>query len=188
MLTQSRLHKNAINTKGAHWLIYKRPPSACEQHSYRWATRHETGHAALPNAPASLICGCCLLCSLQVVKMKTMQVISLTLLLVLTASAQVLKFGRCPKPAVQANFDATRVKEHCLSVTATEATVDSSRSEWNLVIAVYWQVVRDHEAANSLPERSMRYCHLQSEGPWCHWSLQQWAAVSKCLQNLFKNN
>ncbi|XP_075875864.1 apolipoprotein D-like [Nelusetta ayraudi] len=40
--------------------------------------------------------------------MKTMQVISLTMLFVLTASAQVLKFGRCPKPAVQANFDATR--------------------------------------------------------------------------------
>ncbi|XP_051255520.1 apolipoprotein D-like [Dicentrarchus labrax] len=39
--------------------------------------------------------------------MKTMQVIFLTLLSVLAASAQVLKFGRCPKPAVQANFDAT---------------------------------------------------------------------------------
>lgn len=52
---------------------------------------------------------CCVLCSLQVVKMKTMQVISLTLLCALTASAQVLKFGKCPKPAVQANFDVTRV-------------------------------------------------------------------------------
>ncbi|XP_023281130.1 apolipoprotein D-like [Seriola lalandi dorsalis] len=41
-------------------------------------------------------------------KMKAMQVISLTLLSVLAASAQVLKFGKCPKPAVQANFDATR--------------------------------------------------------------------------------
>ncbi|XP_070775679.1 apolipoprotein D-like [Enoplosus armatus] len=40
--------------------------------------------------------------------MKAMQVISLTLLSVLAASAQVLKFGKCPKPAVQANFDATR--------------------------------------------------------------------------------
>lgn len=41
--------------------------------------------------------------------MKTMKVIFLTLLSVLAASAQVLKFGKCPKPAVQANFDATRV-------------------------------------------------------------------------------
>ncbi|XP_061587176.1 apolipoprotein Da, duplicate 2 [Cololabis saira] len=41
-------------------------------------------------------------------KMKVMQGISLTLLLVIAASAQVLKSGRCPKPAVQANFDASR--------------------------------------------------------------------------------
>ncbi|KAG8014285.1 Apolipoprotein D [Nibea albiflora] len=41
-------------------------------------------------------------------KMKAMQVIFLTLLSVLAASAQVLRFGRCPKPAVQANFDASR--------------------------------------------------------------------------------
>lgn len=41
--------------------------------------------------------------------MKAMQVISLTLLCALAASAQFLKFGRCPKPAVQANFDASRV-------------------------------------------------------------------------------
>nr|QCP69313.1 apolipoprotein Da.2 [Lateolabrax maculatus] len=40
--------------------------------------------------------------------MKAMQVISLTLLSVLAASAQILKFGKCPKPAVQANFDVTR--------------------------------------------------------------------------------
>ncbi|XP_073347963.1 apolipoprotein D-like [Pagrus major] len=40
--------------------------------------------------------------------MKAMQVISLTLLCALAASAQFLKFGKCPKPAVQANFDATR--------------------------------------------------------------------------------
>ncbi|XP_047446300.1 apolipoprotein D-like [Mugil cephalus] len=40
--------------------------------------------------------------------MKAVQVISLTLLCVLSASAQVLKFGRCPKPDVQANFDVTR--------------------------------------------------------------------------------
>ncbi|XP_070830904.1 apolipoprotein Da, duplicate 2 [Chaetodon trifascialis] len=40
--------------------------------------------------------------------MKTTQVIFLTLLSVLAASAQVLKFGKCPKPAVQANFDPTR--------------------------------------------------------------------------------
>ncbi|KAM9350198.1 apolipoprotein D-like [Symphorus nematophorus] len=40
--------------------------------------------------------------------MKAMQVISLTLLSVLAASAQVIRFGKCPKPAVQANFDATR--------------------------------------------------------------------------------
>uniref|UniRef100_A0A8D3AZ27 Apolipoprotein D n=1 Tax=Scophthalmus maximus TaxID=52904 RepID=A0A8D3AZ27_SCOMX len=47
-----------------------------------------------------------ILCSLM--KMKAMQVISLTLLSVLAASAQILKFGKCPKPAVQANFDATK--------------------------------------------------------------------------------
>ncbi|XP_039672587.1 apolipoprotein D-like isoform X1 [Perca fluviatilis] len=41
-------------------------------------------------------------------KMKAMQVISLTLLSVLAASAQVLKSGKCPKPAVQADFDASR--------------------------------------------------------------------------------
>ncbi|XP_030016887.1 apolipoprotein Da, duplicate 2 [Sphaeramia orbicularis] len=40
--------------------------------------------------------------------MKAIQVISLTLLSVLAANAQVLRFGRCPKPPVQANFDATR--------------------------------------------------------------------------------
>ncbi|XP_042354301.1 apolipoprotein D-like isoform X2 [Plectropomus leopardus] len=40
--------------------------------------------------------------------MKAMQVISLTLLCALAASAQVLKFGKCPTPAVQANFDPTR--------------------------------------------------------------------------------
>ncbi|KAE8290724.1 Apolipoprotein D [Larimichthys crocea] len=40
--------------------------------------------------------------------MKAMQVISLTVLSVLAASAQGLKFGRCPKPAVQVNFDASR--------------------------------------------------------------------------------
>lgn len=52
---------------------------------------------------------CRLFCSPQVTKMKTLQVISLTLLSVLAASAQVLRFGKCPKPAVQANFDPTRV-------------------------------------------------------------------------------
>ncbi|XP_008274001.1 apolipoprotein D-like [Stegastes partitus] len=40
--------------------------------------------------------------------MKAMQVISLTLLLAVAASAQVFKLGKCPKVAVQANFDATR--------------------------------------------------------------------------------
>ncbi|XP_054452544.1 apolipoprotein D-like [Anoplopoma fimbria] len=40
--------------------------------------------------------------------MKAMQVLSLTLLSVLAASAQLLKFGKCPKPAVQANFDASQ--------------------------------------------------------------------------------
>ncbi|XP_042284954.1 apolipoprotein D-like isoform X1 [Thunnus maccoyii] len=41
-------------------------------------------------------------------KMKAIQVISLTLLCVLAANAQLLKFGKCPKLDVQANFDATR--------------------------------------------------------------------------------
>ncbi|XP_039999975.1 apolipoprotein D-like [Xiphias gladius] len=40
--------------------------------------------------------------------MKAMQVISLTLLAVLTASAQDLKLGKCPEPAVEAKFDVTR--------------------------------------------------------------------------------
>ncbi|CAG5896516.1 apolipoprotein Da, duplicate 2 [Menidia menidia] len=40
--------------------------------------------------------------------MKVIQVISVTLLFVIAASAQVLKAGRCPKPAVQSNFDASR--------------------------------------------------------------------------------
>ncbi|KAK9538705.1 hypothetical protein VZT92_003857 [Zoarces viviparus] len=40
--------------------------------------------------------------------MKAMQVVFLTLLSVLAASAQVFKFGKCPKPAVQANFDASQ--------------------------------------------------------------------------------
>ncbi|XP_034742631.1 apolipoprotein D-like isoform X2 [Etheostoma cragini] len=40
--------------------------------------------------------------------MKAMQVITLTLLSVLAASAQVVNFGKCPQPAVQADFDASR--------------------------------------------------------------------------------
>ncbi|XP_060901062.1 apolipoprotein D-like [Labrus mixtus] len=40
--------------------------------------------------------------------MKAMQVISLTLLCVMAASAQMLRFGKCPKPPVQANFDSSR--------------------------------------------------------------------------------
>lgn len=53
------------------------------------------------------------LCDLQVVekKMNAFQVLSLTLLSVLAANAQVIKPGRCPKPAVQKNFDAARVKQ-----------------------------------------------------------------------------
>ena len=41
--------------------------------------------------------------------MNTIQVISLTLLSVLAANAQVIMPGRCPKPAVQKDFDAARV-------------------------------------------------------------------------------
>ncbi|XP_076601717.1 apolipoprotein D-like [Chaetodon auriga] len=41
-------------------------------------------------------------------KMNAIQVISLTLLSVLAANAQVIMPGRCPKPAVQENFDAAR--------------------------------------------------------------------------------
>uniref|UniRef100_A0A672H268 Apolipoprotein D n=1 Tax=Salarias fasciatus TaxID=181472 RepID=A0A672H268_SALFA len=40
--------------------------------------------------------------------MNSLQVVSLALLLAAAASAQVLKFGKCPQPAVQANFDAAR--------------------------------------------------------------------------------
>jgi len=40
--------------------------------------------------------------------MKAIQVISVTLLCVLAANAQVFKPGRCPQPAVQQNFDPTR--------------------------------------------------------------------------------
>lgn len=42
-------------------------------------------------------------------KMNAIQVISLTLLSVLAANAQVIKPGRCPQPAVQEKFDAARV-------------------------------------------------------------------------------
>ncbi|XP_042354248.1 apolipoprotein D-like [Plectropomus leopardus] len=41
-------------------------------------------------------------------KMNAIQVISLTLLSALAVNAQVISPGRCPKPAVQANFDAAR--------------------------------------------------------------------------------
>ncbi|XP_030259342.1 apolipoprotein D-like [Sparus aurata] len=40
--------------------------------------------------------------------MNAIQVISLALLSVLAANAQVIMPGRCPKPAVQENFDAAR--------------------------------------------------------------------------------
>ncbi|XP_029971025.1 apolipoprotein D-like [Salarias fasciatus] len=40
--------------------------------------------------------------------MNSLQVVSLTLLLAAAASAQGLKLGKCPQPAVQANFDAAR--------------------------------------------------------------------------------
>ncbi|XP_068197109.1 apolipoprotein D-like [Antennarius striatus] len=40
--------------------------------------------------------------------MNTIQVISLTLLSALAANAQLIVPGRCPKPAVQKNFDAAR--------------------------------------------------------------------------------
>ncbi|XP_028449555.1 apolipoprotein D-like [Perca flavescens] len=40
--------------------------------------------------------------------MNTIQVISLTLLSVLAANAQFIMSGRCPKPAVQEDFDAAR--------------------------------------------------------------------------------
>ncbi|XP_031720916.1 apolipoprotein D-like [Anarrhichthys ocellatus] len=40
--------------------------------------------------------------------MNVIQVISLTLLSVLAANAQVIMPGRCPKPAVQENFDTAR--------------------------------------------------------------------------------
>ncbi|XP_033838845.1 apolipoprotein D-like [Periophthalmus magnuspinnatus] len=40
--------------------------------------------------------------------MQAVQVISLTLLCAVATSAQVISFGRCPKPAVQANFDSSR--------------------------------------------------------------------------------
>ncbi|KAM3604240.1 uncharacterized protein V6R79_008346 [Siganus canaliculatus] len=40
--------------------------------------------------------------------MNAIQVISLTLLSVLAANAQVIMPGRCPKPAVQENFDAAK--------------------------------------------------------------------------------
>ncbi|XP_038151899.1 apolipoprotein Da, duplicate 2 [Cyprinodon tularosa] len=40
--------------------------------------------------------------------MEVFQVLTLTLLLVAGGSTQVIKSGRCPNPAVQANFDASR--------------------------------------------------------------------------------
>lgn len=44
--------------------------------------------------------------------MNAYQVISLALLSVLAAEAQVIKPGRCPRPAVQQEFDAARVNIH----------------------------------------------------------------------------
>lgn len=41
--------------------------------------------------------------------MNAFQVISIALLSVLAANAQVIAPGRCPKPAVQKDFDTTRV-------------------------------------------------------------------------------
>lgn len=41
--------------------------------------------------------------------MNAVQVISVTLLSILAANAQVIKPGRCPRPAVQQKFDAARV-------------------------------------------------------------------------------
>uniref|UniRef100_A0A3B4FL93 Apolipoprotein D n=1 Tax=Pundamilia nyererei TaxID=303518 RepID=A0A3B4FL93_9CICH len=40
--------------------------------------------------------------------MKPAQVVALTLLSVVAIGAQVLRLGKCPQPAVQANFDANR--------------------------------------------------------------------------------
>lgn len=68
----------------------------------------DTGRLLLNLFVCELFWHWCLFSSLQV-KMKAVQVISLTLLSVLTASGQLIKFGKCPKPDVQANFDATRV-------------------------------------------------------------------------------
>lgn len=68
----------------------------------------DTGRQLLRLFVRGLFWHWCLFSSLQV-KMKAVQVISLTLLSVLTASAQLIKFGKCPKPDVQANFDVTRV-------------------------------------------------------------------------------
>ena len=41
--------------------------------------------------------------------MQAFQVISLTLLFVMAANAQVFVWGKCPMPAVQENFDASQV-------------------------------------------------------------------------------
>lgn len=52
--------------------------------------------------------------------MKAAQVISLTLLSVLAAGAQLISFGKCPKPDVQANFDATRVNMKIFAAISVE--------------------------------------------------------------------
>lgn len=46
--------------------------------------------------------------------MRAVKVLFLTLLSVLAASAHNLRFGKCPKPAVQANFDPTKVNTNDL--------------------------------------------------------------------------
>lgn len=66
--------------------------------------------------PASLTVLSVLLSAGRVDKMKAIQVISLTLLAVLTASAQDLKLGKCPEPAVEAKFDVTRVNTELLFI------------------------------------------------------------------------
>lgn len=43
--------------------------------------------------------------------MNAVQILTLTMLLAAGGSAQLLRSGKCPNPAVQANFDAARVSK-----------------------------------------------------------------------------
>lgn len=68
--------------------------------------------------------------------MNAFQVISIALLSVLVANAQVIAPGRCPKPAVQKDFDTTRVNitQYVVFFLSLFVKVSSFTTVWVLFI------------------------------------------------------